>query len=167
MGKFTVTHEIRCNAETFWKTFFDKTFNEKLYLEVLGFPEFKIVDQTENDQKITRVVQARPKVDMPAPIAKALGPNFGYKEEGSFDKAKQLWTWKMVPSTMAEKLRNEGAVRIEPVGTDKVRRVADILIEAKVMLIGGLMESTAEKQLRDGWDKSAVYMNKYLATPAA
>jgi len=31
--RHTVTHEIRCNVETFWKTFFDKTFNENLGLE--------------------------------------------------------------------------------------------------------------------------------------
>jgi len=36
MGKFTTMHEINCNAETFWKTFFDKGFNEKLYQEALG-----------------------------------------------------------------------------------------------------------------------------------
>ncbi len=29
MGKFTVTHEINCNAETFWKVFFEKEFNER------------------------------------------------------------------------------------------------------------------------------------------
>ena len=166
MGKFTVTHEINCNAETFWKTFFDKTFNEKLYLEGLGFPEFKVLDQKEDDQKITRRVMGRPKVDMPGPIAKALGPNFGYTEEGTFDKKSQIWTWKMIPSTMADKLKNEGVVRLQAVGDNKVRRVADITIEAKVFAIGGLMESSAEKQLRDGWDKSAVYMNKWLSSQA-
>jgi hypothetical protein len=43
-----------------------------------------------------------------------------------------------------------------------VRRVAEILIEAKVFAVGGLIESSAEKQLRDGWDKSAVFMNRWL-----
>ena len=60
MGKFSVTHEINCNVETFWKTFLDKTFNEKLYLEGLGFPAFKIVDQTETDAKIIRKVAGTP-----------------------------------------------------------------------------------------------------------
>ena len=166
MGKFTVTHEIRCNVETFWKVFFDKTFNEKMYVEGLGFPEFKVVDQVETDQKITRKVVGRPKVDMPGPIAKLLGPNFAYTEEGTFEKAKQLWVWRMTPSVLAEKLKNEGTVRVEAIGSDKVRRIADITVEAKVFGLGGLMESSAEKQLRDGWDKSAVYMNKYLETAA-
>ncbi len=166
MGKFTVTHEINCNVDTFWQVFLDKTFNEKLYLEGLSFPEFKILDQKETDTTITRLVRARPKVDMPAPIAKALGPNFGYDEDATFNKAKKEWTWKMKPNTLADKLKQEGVCRATAVGDNKVRRVAELTIEAKVMLIGGLMESTAEKQLREGWDKSAVFMNKYLQSMA-
>jgi hypothetical protein len=33
-------------------------------------------------------------------------------------------------------------------------------------MIGSIIESSGEKQLRDGWDKSAVFMNKYLASAA-
>ena len=63
---------------------------------------------------------------------------------------------------MADKLRQEGTMRIEAVGTGKVRRIAELTMEAKVFAIGGLIESTTEKQLREGWDKSAVFMNRYI-----
>lgn len=162
MGKFTVTHEIRCNAETFWKTFFDKEFNEKLYLEALGFPEYRTLEQNETETKITRKVHGQPKMNVPGPVAKLLGSGFAYTEEGSFDKSTKFWKWKLTPSTLADKLRTEGTVRIEPIGDDKVRRIAEIEVEAKIFGVGGLMESSAEKQLRDGWDQSAVFMNKYL-----
>jgi hypothetical protein len=102
-------------------------------------------------------------MNMPGPVAKLMGSNFSYKEEGSFDKATKIWSWKLIPSTLADKMRNEGSVRVEAVGDDKVRRVAELLIEAKIFGLGGLIESSAEKQLRDGWDQSAVYMNKYIA----
>lgn len=163
MGKFTVTHEINCNAETFWKTFFDKGFNEELYLQHLGFPDFKVLEQNETDTQITRKTAGQPKMDVPGPVAKLLGSGFRYTEEGSFDKKTQLFHWKMIPSTLADKLRTEGTVRIEPIGDNKVRRIADITVEAKIFGVGGLMESSAEKQLRQGWDNSAIFMNKYLA----
>jgi Protein of unknown function (DUF2505) len=166
MGKITLTHEINCDVETFWKTFFDKTFNEKLYLGALGFPEYKTLEQTETDTTIHRKVTGQPKMDVPGPVAKLLGSNFRYTEEGTFDKAKKLWVWKMTPSALAGKLTNEGTVRVEPVGENKVRRIAEITIEAKVFGVGGLIESSAEKQFRDGWDRSAVFMNKYLAGQA-
>lgn len=164
MGKFTVTHEINCNTETFWKVFFDQDFNLKLYKENLGFPEFNIVEQRETDSEIVRKVNGTPKMEVPGPVAKVLGSNFGYKEEGKYVKSANLWQWKMIPSAMADKLRNEGTMRVEAVGDTKVRRIAELVIEAKVFGIGGLIESSAEKQLRDGWEKSAKFMNEWLKT---
>ena len=162
MGKFTVTHEISCNAETFWKVFFEKEFNEQLFRQELHFPEFTIVSQVETDKTITRKVAGQPKMDLPGPVAKLLGSNFRFTEEGTLDKASSVWRFKMTPSTMADKLRQEGTMRIEPIGDSKVRRIAELTMEAKVFGIGGLIESTTEKQLREGWDRSAVFMNRYI-----
>src|SRR5262249_10762778 len=92
LGQVTGRHEIHCNAETFWKIFFDKDFNEQLYRTALGFPKFDIVDQKETDSTLTRKAAGTPKMEMPAPVVKVLGSNFGYIEEGTFEKGKQLWT---------------------------------------------------------------------------
>jgi hypothetical protein len=163
MGKFTITHEINCDADTFWKVFFDKAFNEELFRKELGFPEYNILDQRETDTEIVRKVAGQPKMNMPGPVMKVLGPGFKYTEEGRLQKATKTWTWKMTPSTLADKLRQTGTMRIEPVGDNKVRRVTEISMEAKIFAIGGLLESSAEKQLREGWDKSAMFMNQWLA----
>ncbi len=104
-----------------------------------------------------------PKMTMPGPVAKLLGSNFRYTEEAKLDKARKVWTFKMTPSVLADKMRQEGSMRVEPVGDGKVRRIADIVIEAKIFGVGGLIESSAEKALREGWDQSAVFMNKYIA----
>jgi hypothetical protein len=162
MGKFTLTHEINCNAETFWKVFFDKDFNTQLYKGPLGFPDFTVVEQSETETTITRKVAAQPKMDVPGPVQKLIGPGFRYTEEGALSKSERVWRWKMIPSTLADKLFTSGTIRVEPVGDAKVRRVADMSIEAKIFAVGGLIESTAEKQMRDGWDRSAVFMNKWL-----
>jgi hypothetical protein len=164
MGTFKVTHEIQCNAETFWKTFFDKDFNLKLYKEGLGFPEFTIVDQRETDTELVRKVVGSPKMEVPGPVAKLLGSNFRYTEEGKFNKTTKVWSWKLIPSAMPDKLRNEGSMRIEAIGDTKIRRTAELIVEAKVFGVGGLIESSSEKQLREGWDKSAVFMNDWLKT---
>ena len=55
MGKFTLTHEINCNLETFWKLFLNKTFNEELYRKDLGFPEFTITEQVETATEMARL----------------------------------------------------------------------------------------------------------------
>ena len=166
MGRFILKHEIHCNADRFWKVHVDREFNEKLYREVLGFPEFNIVDQQETEREIRRRCVGQPKMNMPGPILKLLGPSFRYTEEDTFDKASSVWRWKTIPSVLADKMRHEGLMRLEPIGDDRVRRVAEIMIEAKIFGLGGLVESSTEKELRQGWDASAVFMNKWLAERA-
>jgi hypothetical protein len=167
MGKFTLTHEIKCDVDTFWKTFFDKTFNERLYREVLGFPAFDILEQRETETSIIRKASGQPKMNAPAPVAKLMGSNFRYTEEATFDKATKVFRFKTIPSVMPDKVRNEGTVRVEPIGDGKhVRRITEIMVEAKVFGLGGIIESSTEKQMRDGWESSAAFMNKYLETAA-
>ncbi|MDC0681201.1 DUF2505 domain-containing protein [Sorangium atrum] len=163
MGKFTLTHEINCNLETFWKLFLDKTFNEELYRKELGFPEFTITEQVETATEIIRRSAGKPKMNLPGPVEKLLGSGFRYTEEGRLNKATKVWTFKLTPSTLADKMRNEGVVRAEAIGDNKVRRTAEITIEAKVFGVGGMLESSAEKELRQGWELSAVFMNKWIA----
>lgn len=162
--KFTLTHEINCDLDTFWKTFLDKDFNVQLYTGTLGFPEWTILEQTDTDTLATRKVTALPKMEVPGPVVKLLGSNFRYTEEGSMTKPERIWRWKMTPSTLADKLFTSGVVRAEAIGADKTRRFAEMSIEAKIFGVGGLIEGSAEKQMRDGWDRSAVFMNKFLAS---
>src|SRR5262249_44398514 len=110
MGKFTLTHEINCNADTFWKIFFDDDFNTKLYKNEMGFPAYELVEHKETDTTITRKISAQPKMNLPGPLAKMFGSGFSYVEEGSLNKATKVWTWKTIPSAMADKLRTEGTV---------------------------------------------------------
>jgi hypothetical protein len=168
MPTFTLKHEINCDEDTFWKIFVDREFNDTLYKSVLEFPEFEIIEQTETETKIARKAKGSPKMNMPAAVTKLLGSgNFGYLEEGSLDKATKIWRFKITPTKLADKMKNEGTVRIESAGAGKIRRVVDLVIEAKMFGVGGMIESAAEKSMREGWDKSAVYMNDWLAKKKA
>jgi len=166
MGKMTVTHNINCNVERFWKVFLDKEFNLELYTKTLGFPDFQITSQVDDETSVTRKVSAQPKMEVPGALQKLIGAGFRYTEEGSMKKAEGVWRWKMTPSTLADKLFTSGTVRAEAAGDNKCRRIAEITIEAKIFGLGGLIESTTEKQMRDGWDKSAVFLNQYLERTA-
>ena len=163
MRKFTLKHEINCSAEQFWKVFFDKDFNNRLFLEGLGFPQYEIVEQTETDGAIRRTVRGRPKMNLPRPLMKLLGDLFAYTEDGSFDPKTQVWSFKMTPSTLAGRLLNEGTTRVEAIDDKKCRRIADLVCEAKVFGLGGLLEKTSEAEMTKGWNYSAKFMNRWLA----
>ncbi len=167
MPKFTITHEFNGDEDTFWKVFFDKSFNERLYREHLQFSQYDVLDDHETDRERVRKVKGTPKMNLPGPVAKLFGNGFSYVEEGKLDKATRRWAWKMIPSALAGKLTNEGTMRIEKLGDTRIRRVAEITIEAKVFGVGGLIESSAEKQLREGWDASAPFFQKAIDAATA
>jgi len=162
MGKLVITNEFNADEATFWKVFFDKDFLVKLYTEALGFSEYTILEQSETDTEIIRSVKATPKMDAPGPIAKLLGKNFGYTEKGKFDRRTQVWSWKATPSALADKIRNEGTMRLEKIGDNRIKRITEIAIEAKIFGLGGLIESTAERQFRQGWEDSVPFMQKWI-----
>ena len=161
MATFTMRHDLDCDCDTFWRLFFEKDFNEQLY-KALQFPEWKLLDSKETDKEIIRTVKAMPKMDAPAAVVKLLGSSFGYDEEGRFDKATKTHKFIIKPNVMTEKLRNEGTVKCEPRGEGKSTRVVEIIAEAKVFGLGGMIESSFEKSFRTGWQQSADFINKWI-----
>ena len=101
-------------------------------------------------------------MEAPAAVAKLLGSSFGYDEVGTFDKATKTHKFVIKPNVMTEKLRNEGTVKCEPRGDGKSTRIVEIIAEAKVFGVGGMIESSFEKSFRTGWQKSADFINKWV-----
>lgn len=161
MSTFTMKHELECDVERFWKLFFEAEFNEKLF-KALEFPEWKLVEQKETDTQIIRKVKATPKMDAPAPVVKLLGSSFGYDEVGTFDKASKTLKFVIKTNVMSDKLRNEGSVKCEPRGEGKSVRIVEIIAEAKVFGLGGMIEASFDKTFRNGWQNSADFLNAWV-----
>ena len=162
MREFTLTHEINCDAETFWKVFLDGDFTKAVYLEGLQFPSYEQLELRESDTEVVRRLRVQPRLNAPKAVQKLLGDRFTYEEEGRFDRESKTWTWKTIPSALKGKLNSGGSLRIEPAGDKRCRRVAEMKLEAKVFGIGSMVEGHFEKELRAGWDNSATFMNQWL-----
>ncbi len=166
MPRLTIRQEIHCDAETFWQHFFDRELAHKLYTEGLEFPSYTTVRQEESATTIERTVAIEPKLTLPKALAKVFGSKFRYSEEGVFDKASQVWRWRMISGTLPDKIRVTGTLRVVPVDATKVVREVEIDIEAKVMLLGGVIEDTFKNQLSAGWERSAEVQNQWLREAA-
>ncbi len=163
MSQIRLEHEINCDADTFWSIFFDEKLNKAIYKHGLDFPEMSIESFKDEGGKVARKLSAQPKLkNLPGPVTKLLGSNFKYVEEGTLDRAEGIFRFKMIPNTMADKLKQEGTMRITPIGDKKVKRIVEVSVEAKIFAIGGLVEGAAEKTLREAWDTSARYMNEWI-----
>jgi hypothetical protein len=159
MATFSMRHEVACDADRFFRIFFDRDFTTKMYT-ALEFPSFTIVEQHEDDKEIRRVVRATPKLDLPGPVAKVMGAGFSYTEEGRFDRATKRFAWTLVPGSMADKVKNTGVVYCVPGSNEgSCVRVCDVDLTVKVFGLGGVIESALEKNLRAGWQRGADYFN--------
>ena len=163
MKKVHLSHEIHCSPEAFWKLYFDPEFTAALIKEAIKVDDFKIVKFEETDREIHRITTGRPRINAPAAIQKVIGDNFSYTEEARLDRATQTLRWNIRLSTFADKTRNEGVLRVEPLGPDRVRRIADAEVEAKIFGMGGMMESGMEKQMQEGWAAGAEFTNRWIA----
>ncbi|HEU4405288.1 MAG TPA: DUF2505 domain-containing protein [Polyangiaceae bacterium] len=164
MASFTMTHDINCSVEEFWQGFLDPEFNRQLYNQELRFSKYEVVEQKEEGNQVKRTVEAKPPLNMPGPVAKALGEGFGYREIGTLDRSKSTYEWRWVTSALTDKLSVEGTMKVEPAGDQRCKRVVTIRIGAKIFGVGGLIESAAEKNMREGWDASAAFTNRYAAS---
>jgi hypothetical protein len=163
MKKVHLSHEIHCSPAAFWRLYFDPEFTASLVRDAIKVDDFKILKFEESEREIHRLTTGRPRINAPAAIQKVIGDNFSYTEEVWFDRTSETLRWQIRLSTFTEKTRNEGTLRVESLGPDRIRRIADAEVEARIFGMGGLMESGMEKQMQEGWNAGAAFTNKWLA----
>lgn len=154
----TVTFQttLPCSAQTFWQVFLDLDYTRRLYLDGLQFHEFQVLGATE----ATRRLHLAPK--LPAGVHKLVGDSFAYEDHGTLDRARNLWTWKMVPRK--EIVATRGTMRIEPVSETACRRQDEVVIEGKLFGVGGVLEAVTEKEVRASFAQERVFFTDWLAT---
>jgi hypothetical protein len=162
--KITISHEFAVDAETFWaRCFLDESFNRALYVDSLRFPVYEVLEGREEGGLVHRKVRVAPKADAPAAVEKMLGGAFSYIEQGTLDRAANAYRFKVLPSTLADKIRAEGVFRLEKTGAKSVRRLVEMTIEVKVFGIGGLAEGFVSRAMQDTYGKAAEYTARYIA----
>jgi hypothetical protein len=166
MKTSTTSALLPCMPETFWAVFLDESYLKALYLEELQYQAFAVIEIDETSRKL-RIV---PKMRLPAPVARLIGENFAYEEHGTLDRARNQWTWRMVqpanldPTSKPRKdvVTMHGTVRVQAAGDGHCRRTDDFSIEAKMFGLGGLVESSVEKELRSARAKECVFLKRWV-----
>lgn len=165
MPTLDLRHEIDCDEDTYWsKIVFDEGFNKELYDKELKFPKWAILDQKDTDATYTRRVQVDPPVaGLPTALKKVVGDRLSYVEEGTFDKKAKRYTFKVTPSTMADKTKVQGEMWCEKLGEKKIARVCRITVDVKVFMVGSMIEERIVQDLKTAYDHGATYTNTWLA----
>lgn len=153
--KIDTTHTFPVTPETFWnQVYFNKEFNKTLYEKHINAESYELIEYNETPEEITRKIKVVPEQNAPKVIQKMLSGKFSYEEEGRFDKKKQVYDFKIVPSVKADKIKVTGRVTAEPAGEGSVRRTISLDLKADIFGIGGQIEKFVGGQIKKGYDES-------------
>ncbi|MGB5702953.1 MAG: DUF2505 family protein [Polyangiales bacterium] len=157
---FAIRQLLDCSQQEFWERIFRcETFNRYLY-DGLGF-EYEL--QEWDPEAGYRRAKVSPGHKMPKPIAKVLGEHFSYVEEGSFDAAAERYEFRVIPSTMPDRIRAGGIVVVEPVSEHQCERKVTVEFSADVPGLGRVIEAYLVSSTREQYAKNAALVNEYLA----
>ena len=162
--KVPVSHTLDCTVETFWKRiFFDRAYNEALFLGEMKFPAYELVELKESPERIDRKVRVTPPQKGPDIVRKLVKGTMAYEEIGAWTASDGVYRFKTITSVMAEKIKIGGVIRVEPSGDKKIVRHADMEIEVKVMLVGGSIEKFLAEEIKSNYDVGAAFTNRWIA----
>ena len=167
MKTSSISAVLPCTPDTFWAAFLDDSYLKALFLDELEYRAFAVIESGDTSRKL-RIV---PKMNLPASVTKLIGDGFAYEEHGSLDRATNKWTWRMVqPANLDSKRKPRkdvvtmhGTVRVEPTADGQCRRTDDFSVEARIFGLGGLIESSIEKELRSARAKEYVFLARWVA----
>ncbi|MCA9709173.1 MAG: DUF2505 family protein [Myxococcales bacterium] len=162
MIEFTLRHPLDCTPARHWEMFFDPEWTRTLIIDGLGFRTCDVQPVRQEGTTRLRDMSVTPKIDVPGPVARLLGDKLGYTEKGKYDETAQRWTYQLVLNVLTEKIRMGGEVTLEPLGTERCTRVSKMWVDVKIFGLGGMVEKAAEKNMRDGWNRSAEWINGWL-----
>ncbi|MBX7083970.1 MAG: DUF2505 domain-containing protein [Nannocystaceae bacterium] len=162
MIEFTLLHDFDVTPAQFWALYLDPAFTRTLLLEGLGFGTAEIEPVVDRDGKRSRSMRVQPKLELPAAVAKVLGPKLGYTETGRLDVARSEWSYEIAMSVLTERIRLGGRMKVEPLGERRCHRTSVLWVEVRILGVGGLIEKAAEKNMRDGWEKAAVWVADWI-----
>ncbi|MEO6952090.1 MAG: DUF2505 domain-containing protein, partial [Polyangia bacterium] len=155
------TWELDCSVEKFWDVFCDAEYSRSLYLDGLGFKDYRVVSADPADRKLALV----PKLNVPGPVAKLLGDAFAYEQHGQLDRGASVWTWRMVqPGGKKGIVSSDGTIRVLAAGEGRCRRTDEVHVTAHVFGLGGVIESSVEKELLASWEAELAFFRRWVAT---
>jgi hypothetical protein len=162
-ARFSIVRRLPCTPAQFWTLIHaSREFGEAVHRDHLGFGYEVLEDEPSSGKWKTKVV---PKIAIPEVLKRAGGADadgFYYFEEGVRDTANNRYRFSIAPSLFTDKVSVKGELTLVPVGTDACERTIKLEIDVRAFGIGGIIETFVERALRQSYDGSADFTDKWL-----
>lgn len=151
----TVHDDLSCTPEAFWALYFQEGFQERLYREGLGFPEFQLLSQKRSGDTVTQELKLKPP-GLPKVVEKALGDT-RYVEKGRFDG--RVWHFTMQPG--GDRVTVTGRFWVDPT-PGGCRRTCEVDVQVRIFGVGKAVAKALEGNVRETQAKAVDFIRKQL-----
>ena len=164
MIEYEIVDEFPTTPDKYWEMFFSDAYNEALWKhldierEVL---EFRREGEGESEV-IHRVQRLTPKRDVPSALRKLVKDAISYEERNVWRRADNAMSVVTIPNFFADKFTAKGVYKLEPVGSDKLRRIWKASCECRVPLVGGKVEKHVVDEVKRSYQATTIFTRKYI-----
>jgi hypothetical protein len=161
------TQYFEVSLETYWRELcLSLAYQERLYCEALGCNAMEVLEHTgDYEQGMKRRLRFTKPIDAPAAVTRLFGANVTIEEHSAFDPREQCWSYRMVPSMMADRIDIRGRVRAVARGTG-VDQLSDNTVSCRLFGLGAVLEHFVAKSTEEGNADKASFTRRYIAEKA-
>lgn len=158
-----IEHDFECSEKAFWETFLITEYNQEMFCERMRFPRWELLTFELEEDKMRRVVEVEPYVtELPGPIKKVIGESIRYREEGTLDRKSGSYSFRILPSKLADKILVSGKQFTQSLGDNRCRRIFEAEVSVKIFAIGSLIEKQVISDMRKSYDVGAAFTQDYM-----
>lgn len=160
-----LTHRQRfpVSAQTYWRELcLSLEYQERLYREALGCLRMEVLENSGSlEQGIKRRLRFTKPIQAPAAITKMFGSAVTIEEHSSFDAERQLWSYRMVPSIMGDRIDIRGRVRIDA-RESEVEQISDNTVTCRLFGLGAIIEPFVARSTEEGHADKTAFTRRYI-----
>ncbi|HEY6880816.1 MAG TPA: DUF2505 family protein [Polyangiales bacterium] len=151
------------SVDTYWQELcFSLEYQRRMYCEALGCNEM-VVLQNDGDREhgLKRRLRFIKPIDAPAAITKLFGTHVTIEEHSEFDPREQCWSYRMVPSIMADRIDIRGRVQaVAHEGGTEQRSVNTVT--CRLFGLGGIIEPFVMRSTEEGQADKTRFTQRYI-----
>ena len=159
-----IKHRFGVSATRFWtEVYFNHDYTQGLFLDGMACEAYRLVaEEGVPGEQYTRTIQSTPKLNAPSAVKKILGESMSYTERGSFDPQSRKYTFEVIPSTMADKIKIRGTYCVDSVGDETVERTCALDFSVKIFGVGKVVEQFIAQQYVDNQELAAAFTSRWI-----
>ena len=151
------------SPETYWRELcLNLEYQERLFSEALRCQSMQVLELTgDYERGMKRRLRFTQTIDAPAAITKLFGSLVTIEEQSEFDPREQCWSYRMVPSLMADRIDIRGRVRVvEKDGGVEQHSVNTV--SCKMFGLGSIIEHFVARSTVQGNADKTAFTRRYI-----